>query len=183
MNFDLNNWKTLKMAGDIIVDFYGSMQPNCIDELLATIENKLNDTSEVENVKKKVLHVFVECIQNLFHHVESTDEAYRLFGNEKFCGIALSHEGSFYRISTGNIINQEKIQAMEKRIDNINSLTEDEVKMLYRDTLYNKGFSEKGGGGMGIIDIARKTGNKILYKMYDLPNSEKKFFSLDIYVS
>ena len=183
MIFDYNDWKKKKMVGEVLVTHCGAVRSQSIDDILAVVEEKINKEIEIESVKKKVFHVFVECIQNLFHHVESTDVARKQFGDDLFCAIFLCRDGSFYRISTGNLIDSKNVSTVEEKIDKINSLTEAEVKLLYRDTLYNKGFSEKGGGGLGMIDIVRKTGNQILYKMYDMPGvSDQKFFSFDVYV-
>jgi hypothetical protein len=60
------------------------------------------------------------------------------------------------------------------RINQINSLSKEELKALYKLILNNEEFSEKGGGGLGMIDMARKTGTKMEYEF--LPVNEKLLF-------
>jgi len=48
-------------------------------------------------------------------------------------------------------------------LEKINSLTKEELKDFYKFVLNNQEFSAKGGGGLGLIDIARKTGSKLVY--------------------
>ena len=59
-----------------------------------------------------------------------------------------------------------------------------EIKQLYRDTINNQDFSSKGGAGIGMIDMARKTGNKLLYDFYDVKdNPGVVFFSFDVCIN
>ena len=77
---------------------------------------------------------------------------------------------------------EEKLNHIKDRIDQVNSLTDEEIRVLYRDILSNEDFSDKGGGGLGILDIVRKTGNKLEYYFYQFDN-EYIFYSLDVYIS
>jgi hypothetical protein len=43
-------------------------------------------------------------------------------------------------------------------------------------------MSAKGGGGLGLVDIVRKTGNKLNY-LFAKYNDEYSFFYLDILVN
>ena len=52
---------------------------------------------------------------------------------------------------------------------------------MYKFILNHQRISAKGGGGLGLVDIARKTGKKMIYNFY--PYNEKYvFFDLTIQV-
>jgi hypothetical protein len=53
---------------------------------------------------------------------------------------------------------------------------------MYKFILNHQKLTAKGGGGLGLVDIARKTGNKFDYSFHNV-NSEYYFFNLDIIVS
>ena len=55
----------------------------------------------------------------------------------------------------------------------------DGLKMLYKEVLNNEERTEKGGGGLGIIDIARKSKQKLVYDFMDI-DDQYSFFSLYI---
>jgi len=46
-------------------------------------------------------------------------------------------------------------------LDEINNLQTDEIRNVYRQMLSNAQFSDKGGAGLGLIEMAKKTGNKL----------------------
>ncbi|MGE3825971.1 MAG: DUF6272 family protein, partial [Bacteroidia bacterium] len=65
--------------------------------------------------------------------------------------------------------------------ERINSMTSEELKTLYKEILNNDQLSSKGGGGLGMIDIARKTGEKLNFNFVEI-NNKYSFFSLNIKV-
>jgi hypothetical protein len=71
---------------------------------------------------------------------------------------------------------------LKEKIDKINSLSKDELKDFYKFVLNNQTFSEKGGGGLGLIDMARKTGNKLEYQFSSF-NPEFDFFNLNVLIT
>jgi hypothetical protein len=53
---------------------------------------------------------------------------------------------------------------------------------MYKFILNHQKLSAKGGGGLGLVDIARKTGNKLKYN-FEAVSDDYFFFSLDVIVT
>ena len=145
MAFNIKEWYNEKLEGEVVLNFNGSITPELITEALGTIEKSLNLKNEKNKVRKKVYNVFVECLQNLYHHVDKPPVDLDLVQKDNFGVIILSKDGSFYRISTGNFVDKNKISVIKDRIDQVNSLTDKEIRMLYLDIMSNGEFSDKGG--------------------------------------
>ncbi|MFT3739615.1 MAG: SiaB family protein kinase [Breznakibacter sp.] len=183
MVFDLKEWHSQKQVGDKVVDFMGEINPNVISGTLEKIEVYFDGMDVKGPVRKKVYNVVVECFQNLYHHSDVAPgefvdgETYSKFGT-----LMVVKDGTFYRITTGNFIKSSKQLMLKDRIDQLNSLSDMEIKTLYRDILGNDEYSNKGGGGLGMLDIVRKTGNKLEYQFFPA-NSEHVFFTMDVYIS
>ncbi len=94
----------------------------------------------------------------------------------------MARDRSFYRISTGNFVKYDRISVVKDRIDQVNSLSDEELRSIYREILGSERMSVKGGGGLGILDIVRKTGNKLEYVIYPY-DDVYVFFALDVYIS
>ena len=53
---------------------------------------------------------------------------------------------------------------------------------MYKFILNHQKLSDKGGGGLGLVDIARKTGNKLNYNFENF-NNDFQFFVLEVIIS
>jgi hypothetical protein len=91
------------------------------------------------------------------------------------------NEGA-YNIITGNYILNENIHGLKSRLDDVNALSKEQLKDYYKSVLNNGEMSLKGGGGLGMIDIARKTGEKLEYNFLEIDN-KVSFFTLIIKVT
>jgi hypothetical protein len=131
-------------------------------------------------MKKKVYNVLVECLQNLYHHLDEIAETET--DRIRSAIFTIGKLDNKYSIITGNYILNENIAGLKNRLDEVNSLNKEELKEYYKKVLNNGEMSLKGGGGLGMIDIARKTGEKLEYNFLEIDN-KVSFFTLNIKVT
>jgi len=182
MSFDVNEYYSELSTSDVIYSIKGGITSDIINGVLENVEAKLVAVDVDGRIRKKVYNVLVESLQNLFHHIE--DIPHEQFGiHENKFGILIvrKRDGGFL-ITTGNFITSGRIKPLKDKIEKINSLSQDELKDMYKFILNHQKLTAKGGGGLGLVDIARKTGNKLDYSFFDV-NGEYYFFRLDIFVS
>ena len=165
---------------NIILSFKGDITEDLLSSVYQIVEARMAIDNEEPKRKKKFYHVLVECLQNMYHHMESLRVANNQNQGEHFgSGIFTigKEEENTYRINTGNFILSENAGALKEKIDKINSLNQQELKAYYLERLGSSELSDKGGAGLGIIDIARKSGNKINYDFKFISESYS-FFTL-----
>jgi hypothetical protein len=170
--------------GEVIVAYKGTIGADVIANTLSMVELKL-EKAEIQNViRKKLYNVLVESLQNLYHHVDSPlcEDEDKSECKSNFGIFILNQLSEGFRISTGNFVHHDKIPTIKEKIDKINSLSSEELKDFYKFVLNNQKFSEKGGGGLGLIDMARKTGNKLEYKFFEY-NKNFDFFNLTVFIN
>jgi hypothetical protein len=183
MSFSINNYfNDLTNNRNVLLSHKGSITSDLINQILDVMESKLIEVDEQSKTRKKIYNVLVESLQNLYHHVDELPEEYKNQVDPKFGTIIIVEDNNRYIISTGNFIRSTKIKYLKDKIDKINSLTREELKDMYKFILNHQKLSAKGGGGLGLVDIARKTGNKLNYTFHPV-NDEFYFFNLDIYVN
>jgi len=179
MSFNLKDYYTDLSKGDVILAYKGSITSDLINDVLEGVEKKLEEVQEESKTRKKIYNVLVESMQNLFHHIEEYHEGINEDLDPKFGVLVIEKENGLYKVTTGNFVNSTKIKFLKEKIDKINSLTKDELKDMYKFILNHQKLSAKGGGGLGLVDIARKTGNKLEYAFYNY-NNNYYFFNLTI---
>jgi hypothetical protein len=183
MSFSVNNYfKDLTEDKEVLLAHKGSITSDLINKILDLMENKLMEANEQSKTRKKIYNVLVESLQNLYHHVDELPDEYKNQVDPKFGTIIIVKDNDKYIISIGNFIRSTKIKFLKDKIDKINSLSREELKDMYKFILNHQKLSAKGGGGLGLVDIARKTGNKLNYTFLPV-NDEFYFFNLDIYIN
>ena len=177
MKFDIFSFYKKMEHNDIMLSFKGDVTSDMLSSMLQIMESKLENLGEASKIKKKVYNILVECLQNLYHH---RDEMKRPGKEEESAAVfMIGKNKDSYNIITGNYIKNNRIEKLKGRIDQVNSLDKEGLKGLYQEVLNNPERSEKGGGGLGIIDIARKSENKLDYDFMTI-DENYSFFSLYI---
>ena len=181
MSFNLKEYFDNLSKGDVILAYKGSITSELINDVLEGVEKKLAEANEESKTRKRIYNVLVESMQNLYHHIEEYHEGINEELDPKFGVLVVERDKDSYKVTTGNFINSSKIKFLKEKIDKINSLTKEELKDMYKFILNHQKLSAKGGGGLGLVDIARKTGNKLEYAFYNY-NNNYYFFNLTIRV-
>ncbi|NND93888.1 MAG: hypothetical protein HKN45_03430 [Flavobacteriales bacterium] len=161
---------------NIMLSFKGHLSEEMLHSILSVIEKKLEDFKAENKTKKRVYHVLVECLQNLFHHSKTDPD------RQESIIVMVVKNATGYSVITGNYVSSADVDNLRNRIREINTMSNDDLKELYRKVLNNDTFSDKGGGGLGIIDIARKSAEKLDYGI--VPVDEfNSFFSLNVKIA
>jgi hypothetical protein len=138
--------------------------------LLMLLEKEM-EHSEFGFVGRKRLFMFVlESLQNVSRHNRNSSHAHMSM-------VVYSKTESGYTVTTGNVLPNESISDLKRRLDEVNSLENKEIRNVYRQMLSSAEFSSKGGAGLGLIEMAKKTGNKLDYDFIPL-NGEHSYFVL-----
>lgn len=178
LKFVYDFYKTMK-ANEIKIVYEGVITHQIIKAFIALSEAQMEQTGETARVQRIVFHVMVECLQNINKHAFAADNN----ESEKSRGIFLvSRQPEYFCITTGNIILTENILNLKNVLDQVNSLNRDELTELYKHQMKEGRISEKGGAGLGFIDMGRKTGNPLQYSFLTITESYS-FFVLTIRVS
>jgi len=182
MSFNVENYLKDQMDGDVILYYKGNIDSDVINHVLDTVEDKMVQVNEQSKLRKKVYNVLVESLQNLYHHVDKVPDDYEDQSSERYGVLLVKKVETGYKIITGNFVKAENIEKLEERIKRINRSSHEEIKELYKFILNHQKISQKGGGGLGLVDIARKTGNRLDYAFSEY-NSKHSFFYMNILVN
>ena len=185
MSANINFIKTVLSLHDEMVSngfslvYEGVFSHDIMKMFTSMTENNMDKQNEDKSVRRKVFHVMVECLQNMTKHSDDYDFNDRI-GNGLF--IVGKKEG-FWNIITANKIHKNKIEDLRQSIETINSLNQEELKSLYKKQIKEGSLSDKGGAGLGLIDIARKTGRKLDYQFLPLDDKENYFLLLKVKIA
>lgn len=161
---------------ELILAYRDHISEETVQQLLSITELKLVQSVGEKKLRKRVFHILVECLQNVVNH--SANSKY----DDEVPSILLMgrHENEFF-IITGNRIENEEIESFTQKIDEINSWDHQDMRDIYSTKLGKSEYSAKGGAGLGLMDIYKRSGKKLKYQIE--PIDEKiSFLSLHIAV-
>lgn len=143
--------------------FNGGLSFDLIDSIVHVMSCRLDKVEKDINLRKKVFGAVMECLQNLGNHVEDYDLEEVEYDP---CSVlfVLDAEDNGYKIITTNFIPNEKVNNLRDRIETIKQLSPPELKKKYNEVLLKESYTEKGGGGLGLLDIALRSDGKIDYE-------------------
>jgi hypothetical protein len=152
--------------------YKGDFTQQLTDSILSLSETNLEVINEPVKNRKKVYFIMVESLQNITRHQDAKVI-------EGFFSIYKSSTG--FLITSGNIIQNSHINSLRDKLEKVNSMSAEELKEYYYSVLNSEGFSEKGGAGLGLIEMVRKSGNKLSYD-FDRINDTYSYFNFQINV-
>jgi len=171
MNINTTFWFFDRISEDNLCLLYnGDFSDEITNKLIELSEYNINNIDNLSKMKKKASFLMAECFQNIVRHGESVDGKIHVASNEGFF-LTKNWQDTYY-ITSGNLIENTKIKDLELQLEKVNSLDKDELKTLYRKVLENEEISDKGGAGLGLIEMARKSGQKLEYVFKEF---DKKF--------
>lgn len=154
------------------LSYFGNFSDEITDKIIGISEFYLQQTSDVAKLKNKVSFLIAECFQNIVRH-GSNQESQGATNNSDFFQINILNDRVV--LSSCNSVDNDLVGDIEKKINQVNSLNAEELKKLYTELLSNGGFSAKGGAGLGLIEMSRKSGLPLKYNFIDKDGKSCKF--------
>src|ERR1700741_3335577 len=151
--------------------YNGEFTDDLSERILSLAETNMNVSSESSKTRKKVYFIMVESLQNITRHQGKKEEGRLMDG---YFSIHKFETG--YLITSGNIVENSCIDVLKQKLEKVNSMDQDRLKEYYQEVLSAGGFSDKGGAGLGLIEMVRKSGNKLEYEFEKLDDNFSYFY-------
>jgi len=147
-----------------VISFKGGFTAVNTDVYLRKLESSLDRCKYPRPLKKRVYSLAVEMIQNIVHHgLVGPDECEPNFSVIDYGG--LLHAFSRNCVFVGDI------QKISSAIDMLNGMNDAELRKYHVELLCDNEFSSKGGAGLGLVTLARKSDEKIAYTLVKVNDS------------
>jgi hypothetical protein len=141
----------------IFLAYFGLFKDDITDLMIGLGEDYLRKQDELKKLSRRASFLIVESFQNVVRHsVEKKETILGSGSRNDFFQISVLQDRIV--ISSVNVIKNSDAGKLDEFIDRLNSLSESELKELKNSTFLNAEMSEKGGAGLGIIEMVRKSG-------------------------
>lgn len=179
MSLDLYDFYSIVKEQKIIFCYSGPVVQEGLEGISQTLRKKLQADEVGFAVSQAIFSIFVEEMQNIlnysaekqvFHESEETVSL--------SCGIFLigTNENGYF-LYCGNQVYTKDVPYLSDKIEEIRPMSKDELKALYRERRKQTPAQSSKGAGLGLIEIARRSGSSIEYKFTKV-NESCSFFSI-----
>jgi hypothetical protein len=147
--------------------YFGIISDTITEMLIDLSDNYLSKSKDFLKFKRKASFLIAESFQNIIRHgVLKKDDITDYQYKKDFFHISVFEDR--FIVSTTNVLENNKVKSLEDKIKRINSLNPEELKALQLEILTDTALSDKGGAGLGLIEMVRRSGLPMLYKVIQL---------------
>ncbi|MEN9347190.1 MAG: hypothetical protein RLZZ77_701 [Bacteroidota bacterium] len=143
--------------------YRGPFMDRFTNTILEISESAMMSQQQAPTMTRKVSFLLVECFQNILRHGETVAETQQNLTDDGV--FAFQDLGKHFIINSINFIQSEDASNLRELVDAVNALDTKELKALYLQQLNQSEISTKGGAGLGLIELARKSGQNLLYEI------------------
>lgn len=158
-----------------IIKYRGHLTFNTIGRLLTLLKYKMTEKGIQIGIYKRILSVMIEALENIYKY---SDEYHHDESINRLCipEFRIDRQMEEYWIECLNPIKNNDISVLKKKLDTVNKADPEGLRLLYRQTISNGQFSEKGGAGLGIIEMAKISGNPVKYEFRKINEEYSSYF-------
>lgn len=178
-NFLVNYFKDIP-EDEIVLLYEGEINHEIILSFTNIVEKQLILINEKNLIRKKVFNILIESLQNIFNHGNLKKVSDNFVPGKGI--IMVNNNAKYYKITTGNLISNEGVEKIKPILIEVNKCDENTIRDLYKKQLEEGRFSAKGGAGLGFIDMARKSGQKLDFEFIKI-DSKLSFFIISFQIN
>ena len=163
---------------NIIFGYRGIVTSDFVTSVLDMMQERLEEERQSKKLAKKVFNVMVECLTNVYVDETKKDKD----GFDPSALLLVKRMNGAYRVTTGNYVPTRNVKDLKAMLDKINIMSQEELKAYYQEILQLEDANTTGLTSLAIIDLARKSKNKLAYN-FKFESEKITFFTLESEIS
>lgn len=144
--------------------FDGSKASIEVESMLSLLKGMFDSMSVERNQRSRLMRISVEVIQNIVKHGidQSATDVY----------ILLSSDKSKLQFTSCNVVSNSDKDRISAKFESLVGLDADGLKTAFRQALKDSTIDHKGGAGIGLVDIAYRTGEVPTYDFVPINDTD-----------
>lgn len=178
----LYNLKNELEHAHVFFCYVGPISQNLLADIMGILEQKMSLEQASRATILRVFSVIVEKVQNILHY---SDENLSAQKSEQEPAeptlrqgiIAVGHDQEHYFVLSGNVIANEKVPLLQKKLTSLRNMNKAELKQYYQEQRRKEPEEGSKGAGLGFVEMAKKASQPIEFDFKPI-DEHTSFFSL-----
>lgn len=156
---------------DLEYVYRGEVTAHLVMNILELAKTNLAKADDTRKMRSRIYYIMGEGLQNITAH-----QAVGSNSDDNSAIVVIYKKRHKYIIATGNLMNRSEESALREKLETINHLDADGLKELSRETRTMVGFTPEGGASLGLIEMAKRSGNKLDYLIKPIDEAHSYFY-------
>lgn len=140
----------------IVFYYFGYFSQNIVSAMAEAVRVRLEQSEKAASTRRKLFSSFVEMAQNIIHYSSSTltpsDGKDKELRQGSLC---IGGDGQRYFLQCANPVADADAESLKARLETLRSMTLEDIKRAYRETLRSDQPDSSKGAGLGFLTVAR----------------------------
>ena len=151
-----------------LLNYQGKVEYETINFLLSQADSQMDRVGINRRLKKRTYHIIAEFLENIQKHADFMVKHKLSESNMTKSRFTFQQNQNDLILTTGNVIFNKNVRKFQEKLDRLNSMDPDSIKRLHSFCIANGELSEKGGAGLGFIEVVMESGSQISYNFKPL---------------
>lgn len=157
---------TVSYENRTLFRYEGPLDMMILPQIVRSIEQLLTAEHTRPPIRRKIISSLIELAQNMIH--------YGIAHPLQSSTISLQKTDNAFVLSTINAIHTSQELFLRTYIDNLLSMTKNELEALYQNIFTKNDYTDAGGAGLGILQVLIKA-DHFSYQIEPVDNEHARF--------
>jgi hypothetical protein len=178
---NISRIRTIMAEEGIVFSFSGMISQSLTEFMIETAAKQFEADGHDKNTTKSMFLISIEMLQNVMSYSkQKLIKEGNKYTSPGILVVGFDEKKQKYYVNTSNEIGDQDKDKVSKKIDFINSLDAKEQRKLLREKLKTAEDSHDRGAGVGFIEIAKRSSEKLEYDFEEIDG--KTYFHILAYI-
>lgn len=158
-------------------EYNGLLTQNILGNIEEELEKNHQNIFGMTRKKEKLFTVIYELGQNVIKYGVQEDDCD--ISEQPYISISYDNSSDLFDIICANKVSNKSVETIKSRIDEVNSLNHEEIKIKYKELIRSRKYAHENGAGVGFFEFAKRSDKKIIYN-FDFVDSENSYYTIVI---
>lgn len=140
------------------MSYTGVLNHDAFSALIGLSEQAVHSSTSHRKITRRVVSVLIESLQNVSRHGHIDDNG------DIHLYLTIESTPLGFHVQCGNWVDFDMAAVLRERLAAVNGLSHQELRRKYVETLAEGEMSNRGGAGLGLLSIAKKSQGPLNYE-------------------